>query len=113
MLANQEKPLLTLDAEHKLCRAKIAVGHPQIVGVDTGQQLDQQGPFLSVGGDGGLASAAVLMSLCASAKRHKLNPWAYLTDVMTQLAAKPAAKPADVTDLLPDAWAKHHLPANT
>jgi len=65
--------------------------------------------WLFVGGDGGLASAAVLMSLCASAKRHGLNPWAYLTDVMTQLAAKPA----DVTDLLPDAWAKHHLPVST
>ncbi len=31
----------------------------------------------------------------------------YLTDVLTQLAAKPA----DVTQLLPDAWAKQHLPA--
>jgi len=58
--------------------------------------------WLFVGGDGGLPSAAVLMSLCASAKRHALNPWAYLTDVLTQLAAKPA----DVTHLLPDAWAK-------
>jgi len=49
------------------------------------------------------------MSLCASAKRHGLNPWAYLTDVMTQLATQPAA----VTDLLPDAWATHHLTANS
>ena len=65
--------------------------------------------WLFIGGDGGLASAAVMMSLCASAKRHGLNPWAYLTDVMTRLAAKPA----DVTDLLPDAWAKHQLPANS
>lgn len=64
--------------------------------------------WLFVGGDGGLPSAAVLMSLCASAKRHALNPWAYLTDVLTQLAAKPA----DVTHLLPDAWAKQHLPAS-
>jgi len=64
--------------------------------------------WLFIGGDGGLVSAAVLMSLCASAKRHALNPWAYLTDVLTQLAAKPA----DVTHLLPDAWAKQHLPAS-
>ena len=61
--------------------------------------------WLFVGGDGGLHSAAVLMSLCASAKRHGLNPWAYLTDVLTQLSAKAA----DVTNLLPDAWAKQHL----
>jgi transposase len=52
-------------------------------------------------------SAAVLMSLCASATRHALNPWADLTDVLTQLAAKPA----DVTHLVPDARAKQHLPA--
>jgi len=39
--------------------------------------------WVFVGGDGGLPSAAVLMSLCASAKRHALNPWAYLTDVLT------------------------------
>jgi hypothetical protein len=37
----------------------------------------------------------------------QLNPWAYLTDVLTQLAAKPV----DVNHLLPDAWAKQHLPA--
>jgi hypothetical protein len=61
-----------------------------------------------VGGDGGLPSASVLMSVCASAKRHELNPWVYLTDVLTELAAKPA----DVTNLLPDVWAKQHLPAN-
>ena len=63
--------------------------------------------WLFVAGDGGLRTAAVLMSLCASAKRHALNPWAYLTDLLDQLAAKPA----DVTPLLPDAWAKRHLPA--
>ncbi len=62
--------------------------------------------WLFIGGDGGLPNASVLMSLCASAKRHGVNPWAYLTDVLTQLSAKPA----DVTNLLPDAWAKQHLP---
>ena len=57
-------------------------------------------------GDGGLRTPAVLMSLCASAKRHAINPWVYLTDPLDQLAAKPA----DVTPLSPDAWARHHLP---
>jgi len=61
--------------------------------------------WMFIGGDGGLPSAAVLMSLCVSAKRHGLNPWAYLTDVLTQLAEKPA----DATQLLPDVWAKQHL----
>ena len=63
--------------------------------------------WLFVAGDGGLRTAAILMSLCASAKRHALNPWAYLTDLLDQLAAEPA----DVLHLLPDAWAKRHLPA--
>jgi hypothetical protein len=30
--------------------------------------------WLFIGGGGGLPSAAVLMGLCASAKRHGLNP---------------------------------------
>ena len=64
--------------------------------------------WLFVGGDGGLPSASVLISLCASAKRHGVNPWSYLSDVLTQLSAKPA----DVTNLLPDVWAKRHLSAN-
>jgi len=55
--------------------------------------------WLFVGGNGGLATAGVLMSLCAGAKRHGLNPWAYLTDLLTQLAEKPA----DVNHFLPDA----------
>jgi transposase/uncharacterized coiled-coil protein SlyX len=62
--------------------------------------------WLHVGGDGGLKTAAVLLSLCGSARRHRLNPWAYLTDVLTQLAARPTTDPAE---FLPDAWAKLHL----
>jgi transposase len=58
--------------------------------------------WLFIGGDGGLPTASVLLSLCASAKRHGLNPWAYLTDVLTQMSAKPT----DLAPLLPDAWAK-------
>ena len=59
--------------------------------------------WLFIGGDGGLPTASVLLSLCASAKRHGLNPWAYLTDVLTRMATKPT----DLTPLLPDHWAKH------
>ena len=66
-----------------------------------------RGNWLHVGGDGGLKTASVLLSVCASATRHRLDPWAYLTDALTQLAAKPD----DVTHLLPDTWARQHLPA--
>lgn len=34
-----------------------------------------RGNWLHVGGDRGLPTAAVLLSVCASARRHQLNPW--------------------------------------
>jgi transposase len=59
--------------------------------------------WLHVGGDGGLTTASVLQSVCASATRHRLSPWSYLCDVLDQLAARSADD--DVGCLLPDAWA--------
>jgi transposase len=59
--------------------------------------------WLQIGGDGGLKTASVLLSICASATRHRLNPWSYLRDGLDQFAGRPAAD--DVRDLLPDAWA--------
>jgi transposase len=58
--------------------------------------------WLHVGGDGGLKTAAVLLSVCGSATRHRLNPWSYLRTVLDQLAGRSAGD--DVGDLLPDAW---------
>jgi hypothetical protein len=49
-----------------------------------------------------LPTTSVLFSLCASANRHSLNPWVYLTDVLTRMTCQPT----DLTPLLPDAWAK-------
>jgi transposase len=60
--------------------------------------------WLHVGGDGGLKTASVLLSVCASATRHRLDPWVYLRDVLDHFAARSAA--ADLSDLLPDEWAK-------
>ena len=60
--------------------------------------------WLHVGGDGGLKTASVLLSMCASATRHRLNPWSYLRDVLDHLAVRSAG--ADLTDLLPDAPAQ-------
>ncbi len=57
--------------------------------------------WLHVGGDGGLKTAAVLLSVCASATRHRLNPWSYLRGVLERLAVRSAG--ADLSDLLPDA----------
>jgi transposase len=62
--------------------------------------------WLQIGGDGGLKTASVLLSVCASATRHRLNPWSYLHDLLDQLAGRTAKD--DVADLLPDAWAISH-----
>jgi transposase len=57
--------------------------------------------WLHVGGDGGLKTASVLLSVCATATRHRLHPWAYLREVLDQLVARSVG--ADLSDLLPDA----------
>jgi hypothetical protein len=53
-------------------------------------------------GNGGLKTASVPLSACASATWHRLNPWSYLRDELDQLAGRPAGN--DVSDLLPDVW---------
>jgi len=65
--------------------------------------------WLHIGGDGGLPRGAVLLSLAASAKRHQVAPWEYVKDLLTQIPARPRG--ADLSDLLPDAWARSHRPA--
>jgi hypothetical protein len=65
--------------------------------------------WLHVGGDGGLKTASVLLSVCASATRHRLDPWAYLRDALDHLAVRSAG--ADLSDLLPDAPASSSLNA--
>lgn len=62
--------------------------------------------WLHVGGDGGLKTASVLLSVCATATRHHLNPWSYLRDVLDRLARRPDG--AEVADLMPDAGVKTH-----
>ena len=62
--------------------------------------------WLQIGGDGGLKTAAVLLSICASATRHWLNPWSYLRDALDRLAARGAGD--DMSELLPDAWASRN-----
>jgi transposase len=50
--------------------------------------------------------AAVLCTIIAGAKRHRLEPWAYLHDVILQLSVD--ASPGVVANLLPDRWAAAH-----
>jgi transposase len=64
--------------------------------------------WLHIAGDGGLKSAAVLLSVAASAKRHGVNPWTYVRHLLNESAARP--QDADRSDLLPDVWAQALAP---
>jgi hypothetical protein len=48
--------------------------------------------------------AAVLFTILAGAKRHRLEPWAYLRDVLLRLSAGET----DLEPLSPDRWAASH-----
>jgi transposase len=50
--------------------------------------------------------AAVLCTVIAGAKRHRLESWAYLHDVILQLSVD--ASPESLARLLPDRWALAH-----
>jgi transposase len=58
--------------------------------------------FLGSAGAG--PRAAVLFTILAGAKRHHLEPWAYLRDVLLRLCAGAT----DLESLLPDRWAASH-----
>lgn len=70
--------------------------------------------WLFVGSQTGGDRAAILLSIIASAKLCKVEPWAWLHAVLKELPIRIAAadanpdKPPDLSDLLPDAWLKSH-----
>ena len=49
-----------------------------------------------------MCAAAIHFSLIASAKRHGLDPFAYLRDLLRRIPTHPNR---DIVDLLPDRWA--------
>jgi hypothetical protein len=57
--------------------------------------------YTFIGSDRGGRTAATLYSLVASCKRHQVDPFAYLKDVLERLPTHPAAR---LGELLPDAW---------
>jgi transposase len=57
--------------------------------------------WLFCGSDRGGHTAAVLFSLLATAQRHGVNPFTYLRDVLTRIAAHPHQR---LPELLPDRW---------
>jgi transposase len=63
--------------------------------------------WVQIGGDGGLPTASVLLSVCASARRSRIDPWAYLAHVLAEIPIRTPG--ADLADLLPDQWVKAYF----
>ena len=57
--------------------------------------------WLFCGSDQGGHTAAVLFSMIATCDRHQVNPFAYLKDVLTRIAAHPMRQ---LAELLPEQW---------
>lgn len=57
--------------------------------------------WLFCGSDNGGHTAAVLFSLIATCQRHRVEPFAYLRDVLTRIAATPMSQ---LDQFLPDRW---------
>ena len=57
--------------------------------------------WLFVGSDNGGRTAAILISFVATCQRHDVDPFAYLRDVLTRIAAHPHNR---LAELLPDRW---------
>jgi hypothetical protein len=62
--------------------------------------------WLFLGNDEAGPRAAVLCTILAGAKRHRLESWAYLRDVILQVSVDPS--PEFLRPLLPDRWAAAH-----
>jgi hypothetical protein len=61
--------------------------------------------WLFAGSDNGGRTAATLFSLIATCQRHKVEPMAYLRDVLTRIADTPVSQ---LPDLLPNRWQPHN-----
>ena len=61
--------------------------------------------WLFLGSDNGGRAAATLYSLIQGAKRHGLDPHAYLRDILLRVTAQPSP---DLRELLPDRWKAAH-----
>ena len=60
--------------------------------------------WLFLGSEAAGPRAAVLYTIMAGAKRHQIEPWAYIRDVLLRLHADDQK----LEELLPDRWAAAH-----
>ncbi len=66
--------------------------------------------WLFFGSERGGRAAAVIYSVLASARRHDLDVWQYLGDILRRLAD---LKPGELETLLPDAWRREQEALST
>jgi transposase len=66
--------------------------------------------WLFLGSDRGGRTAAILFSFTASSKANQVEPFAYLSDVLSRLAeiSTGPATPEQLAELLPDVWLRAH-----
>jgi hypothetical protein len=57
--------------------------------------------WLFAGSDKGGRTAAILSSFIASCRRHEIDPFAYLRDVLTRIVSCPIS---EIDQFLPDRW---------
>ena len=60
--------------------------------------------WLFLGSEAAGPRAAVLYTIMAGAKRHRIEPWAYVNDLLVRLHAEDPC----LEDMLPDRWAAAH-----
>ncbi len=66
--------------------------------------------WLFFGSDKGARDHAIVLSVLSTCRRHGVEPWAYLTDVIQRLTENPAC---DLEELLPYNWRpKYPTPAS-
>ena len=66
--------------------------------------------WLFLGSDAGGERAAILYSIVATCKRHGVDPWRYLQDILIRISTHPASR---IEELLPQNWQRLFASAKT
>lgn len=87
---------LNLYCEHGFLDIDNGISERELRRIGTGRNN-----WLFAGSDQGGERAAVLYSLVATCKRHNVEPWAYIADVLERISTHPASK---IEELFPERW---------
>jgi transposase len=98
--ARRQWPALVRFTEHGFLNIDNNVSERALRAVAIGRKN-----WLFAGSDTGGRTAAVLYTMTQTCKQHRIDPFAYLQDVLTRL---PALATARLPELVPPAWAESH-----